>query len=469
MAMAPDAVFRIGTTTVAVVALELLEAPTPAIVIASNNWLQPEPGSLASDVMTRAGEAYAADLRAAVAQAPEEGIPPGAAVPIRGYDLAEGDARQAILHVITTSYPRRASFEGRIASTPQVIYAAVRNAVAMGVQMEARAVSLSMMGLRAGSATEAPPVMAAAFARGLADHLAPGVNLDAILVCETDDRRRALACEAIAAVVRASELATDNENRPTATASSEIANNGHVDGDDRAEDIDQAGSSDATSPPVRWISRAEIEASEEVYGWPLPDFLPVVATGEAGLGLPTSALQAITLIAATAPAPMAGGPPPDGIIWNPSTAVRFLQFGCGWLVDAAETARTERDAPRALAILHLLVQVSRQWVEAEPLNVHALVQLASAFLDASQVIQMVDPAQAISTAYRGLPAARGAVALDGDNPHACLVMGRYAVLFNQPDAARASLGRVIDLSPESPQALQAADLLETIAPSRPVE
>ena len=65
--MSPDAVFRIGTTTVAVVALELLEAPTPAIVVASNNWLQPEPGSLASDVMTRAGDAYAADLRAAVA------------------------------------------------------------------------------------------------------------------------------------------------------------------------------------------------------------------------------------------------------------------------------------------------------------------------------------------------------------------------------------------------------------------
>ena len=96
MAMSPDAVFRIGTTTVAVVALELLEAPTPAIVVASNNWLQPEPGSLASDVMTRAGDAYAADLRAAVAQAPEEGIPPGAAVPIRGHGLVDGEARQAV-------------------------------------------------------------------------------------------------------------------------------------------------------------------------------------------------------------------------------------------------------------------------------------------------------------------------------------------------------------------------------------
>ena len=469
MAMTPDAVFRIGSTTVAVVALELLEAPTPAIVVASNNWLQPDPGSLASDVMTRAGNAYEADLRAAVAQAPEEGIPPGAAVPIRGHDLVEGDARQAILHVITTSYPRRGSFEGRIPSTPQVVYAAVRNAIAMGAQMEARALSLSLIGLRAGSATEAPPVMAAAFARGLADHLAAGVNLEAILVCEADDRRRALACEAIAAVVRAGEMAAEGDDVTGDSASSEASHDGHDLGDDSSATIDQPVASDQASPPIQWVSRAAIEASEEVYGWPIPDFLPIVATGEAGLGLPTSALQAITLIAATAPAPMAGGAPPDGVVWNPSTAVRFMQFGCGWLVDAAETARTEGDAPRALAILHLLVQVSRQWVEAEPLNVHALVQLATAFLDASQVIQMVDPAQAVSTAYRGLPAARSAVALDGDNPHACLTMGRYAVLFNQPDAARASLGRVIDLSPESPQALQAADLLESIAPSRPVE
>jgi hypothetical protein len=468
MAMSPDAVFRIGTTTVAVVALELLEAPTPAIVVASNNWLQPEPGSLASDVMTRAGDAYAADLRAAVAQAPEEGIPPGAAVPIRGHGLVDGEARQAVLHAITTSYPRRGSFEGRGVSTPQVVYAAVRNAVAMGVQMEARAVSLSMIGLRPGSASEAPPVMAAAFARGLADHLAPGVNLDAILVCESDDRRRALACESLAAVVRAGELANHADDDGPASVEDPIASSGDY-GHEHAEDAADRDATEPASPPVRWVGRAEIEASEEIYGWPIPDFLPVVATGEEGLGLPTSALQAITLVAATAPAPMPGSAPPDGVVWNPASAVRFLQFGCGWLVDAAETAREAGDAPRALAILHLLVQVARQWVEAEPLNVHALVQLATAFLDASQVIQMVDPAQAVSAAYRGLPAARSAVALDGDNPHACLAMGRYAVLFNQMDAARASLGRVIDLSPESPQAHQAAELLESITPTRPAE
>gem|GEM_PF-977048 len=477
--MSPDAVFRIGTTTVAVVALDLLDAPTPAIVVASNNWLQPEPGSLASDVMTRAGDAYAADLRAAVAQASEEGIPPGAAVPIRGHDLVEGDARQAVLHAITTSYPRRGSFEGRGVSTPQVVYAAVRNAMAMGVEMDARAVSLSMIGLRPGSASEAPPLMAAAFARGLADHLAPGVNLDAVLVCEADDRRRALACEALAAVVRAGELATQPDadgptevedpiaSFPPPPHSQATGDHGH----DHAEDpAPRDGTrTEPASPPVRWVGRAEIEASEEVYGWPIPDFLPVVATGEEGLGLPTSALQAITLVAATAPAPMPGGAPPDGVVWNPASAVRFLQFGCGWLVDAAETARQAGDAPRALAILHLLVQVARQWVEAEPLNVHALVQLATAFLDASRVIQMVDPAQAVSAAYRGLPAARSAITLDGDNPHACLAMGRYAVLFNQMEVARASLGRVIDLSPESPQAHQAAELLESIAPTRPVE
>jgi hypothetical protein len=472
--MTPDAVFRIGTTTVAVVPIELLEAPTPAIVIASNNWLQPEPGSLASDAMTRAGDAYAADLRAAVAQAPDEGIQPGVAVPIRGHDLALGDARQAILHVITTSYPRRGSFEGRIPSNPQVVYAAVRNAVAMGHRMEARAISFSLMGLRPGSATEAPPVMAAAFARGLADHLADGVSLDAILVCEADDRRRALACEAIAAVVRAGHLAPEvheastNDHDETAPSYSD-GRDAAQDSDDRAgvgASLDQA---QAASPPVRWVSRAEIEASEEVYGWPIPEFLPIVATGAMGLGLPTSALQAITLVAATAPAPMPGGSPPDGAPWNPASAVRFLQFGCGWLVDAAETARADDDAPRALAILHLLVQVARQWAEVEPLSPHALVQLATAFLDASRVIQMVDPAQAVSAAYRGLPAARSAAALDPDNPHACLALGRYAVLFNQPDIARASLGRVIDLSPESPQAHQAAELLESIAPTRPVE
>jgi hypothetical protein len=468
MAMAPDAVFRIGDTTVAVVALELLEAPTPAIVVASNNWLQPEPGSLASDVMTRAGDAYAADLRAVVAQAPEEGIPPGAAVPIRGHDLVEGDARQAVLHVITTLYPRRGSFEGRSASTPQVVYAAVRNAVAMGVQMEARAVSLSLIGLRAGSATEAPPIMAAAFARAIADQLAPGVNLDAVLVCEADDRRRALACEALAAVVHAGEM----ESAGADTAPDPGADGAHESHGTLGDQPDATTSSDAAqpaSPPIRWVSRAEIEASEEVYGWPIPDFLPVVVTGKEGLGLPTSALQAITLVAATAPAPLTGGALPDGVVWNPATAVRFLQFGCGWLVDATETAREAGDAPRALAILHLLVQVARQWVEVEPLNVHALVQLSTAFLDSSHVIGVVDPGQAVSVAYRGLPAARSAVTLDGDNPHAFLAMGRYAVFFNQPDVARASLERVIDLSPESPQASQAAALLESITPSRPAE
>ena len=36
------------------------------------------------------------DLRAAVAQAPDEGIPPGAAVPIRGHDLDEAKANEAI-------------------------------------------------------------------------------------------------------------------------------------------------------------------------------------------------------------------------------------------------------------------------------------------------------------------------------------------------------------------------------------
>jgi hypothetical protein len=235
---------------------------------------------------------------------------------------------------------------------------------------------------------------------------------------------------------------------------------------------DATTSSDAAqpaSPPIRWVSRAEIEASEEVYGWPIPDFLPVVVTGKEGLGLPTSALQAITLVAATAPAPLTGGALPDGVVWNPATAVRFLQFGCGWLVDATETAREAGDAPRALAILHLLVQVARQWVEVEPLNVHALVQLSTAFLDSSHVIGVVDPGQAVSVAYRGLPAARSAVTLDDDNPHAFLAMGRYAVFFNQPDVARASLERVIDLSPESPQASQAAALLESITPSRPAE
>lgn len=476
MAMTPDAVFRIGGTTVAVVALELLDAPTPAVVVASNNWLQPEPGSVASDVMTRAGEAYATELRAAVASAPDAGIPPGAAVPVRGHDLVANDARQAVIHVVTTLYPRRGSFEGRVPGTPQAVYAAVRNAVAITVEMEARAVSLSLIGLRPGSATEAPPVMAAAFARALADHLAPGVALDAVLVCEADDRRRALACEALAAVVRAGEAAASGDGSD--------AHDGHVhadgadpgdppadptpDGHGEAGHAPTPGAPDG-SPPLRWVSRAEVEASDELYGWPIPDHLPVILTGGDGLGLPTSALQGITLVAATAPAPMPGGAPPDGVTWNPAAAVRFLQFGCGWLVDAADQARDAGDAARTLATLHLLVQVARQWVEAEPLSVHALVQLASAFLDAAQVIRVVDPSQAISVAYRGLPSARAAVGLDADNSHALLVMGRYAVLFNQPDAARATLSRVVELSPESPQAATAAELLESLVPARPSE
>ncbi len=457
MAMAPDAVFRIGGTTVAVLSLGLLDAPTPAIVVASNNWLQPEPGSVASEVMTRAGDAYAADLRAVIAATPDEGVPPGAAVPARGHGLADDDARQAVIHVVTSLYPRRGSFEGRVPATPQTVYAAVRNAIAMGLDMEARALSMSLMGLRPGTATEPPPVMAAAFARALFDHLAPGVNLDGILVCEADDRRRALACEALAAIVRAS--AAGNPDADGADASATMAET------DQAEDA-ETDAERMSTPPISWVSRAEVEATEELYGWPLPDWLPVVATDGDGLGLPTSALQGITLVAATAPAPMPGGSPPDGVVWNPAAAVRFLQFGCGWLVDAAEQAREARDAPRTLAILHLLVQVARQWVEAEPLSIHALVQLATAFLDSSQVIRSVDPAQAVSVAHRGLPAARAAVTIDGDSPHACLVMGRYAVLFNQPDAARVSLGRVIDLSPESPQAALAVELLESLAPQR---
>lgn len=114
MSITPDAVFQFGNTAVAVVPLPLIDAPTPTMLVSANNWLSPEPGSVASAIMTRAGDEYATDLRAAVAQSEEDGIPPGAAVPIRGYGLADEVARQAVINVVTTVYPVRGSYENRI-------------------------------------------------------------------------------------------------------------------------------------------------------------------------------------------------------------------------------------------------------------------------------------------------------------------------------------------------------------------
>ena len=77
--------------------------------------------------------------------------------------------------------------------------------------------------------------------------------------------------------------------------------------------------------------------------------------------------------------------------------------------------------------------------------------------------------QAVGSAYRGVPFARAAATVDPENPHACLILGRYAVFFNQTEAARASLGRVLELAPGSPQADLASVLLESLTMVRSAE
>lgn len=407
--------------------------------------------------MARAGDEYATDLRAAVAQADEAGIPPGAAVPIRGYGLADEVARQAVINVVTSVYPVRGTLENRIPASPQTVYAAVRNGLAVVASVGAPGTSLSLIGVRPGYGSEAPPIMAAALARALFDHLTSGVKLDGVLICETDPSRRALACEALAAVERASieQLATEG---PTAT-------------DDAPEEIAAADHGPETAPAFLWLSRAQVEETEELYGWPLPEWLPVVAPSEPGkgFGLPLSAMQAVTLLNASAPAPVPGTALPDGVVWNPAGASRFLQFGCGWLTSAIEEAKSEGNIPVVLGMAHLLIQVARQWHETEPLGLQPLVQLATGWFEASEVFRSIDPAQAVGSAYRGVPFARAAATIDPDNPHACLVLGRYAVFFNQAEAARASLGRVLELAPGSPQADLASLLLESLTMVRPAE
>ncbi len=407
--------------------------------------------------MARAGDEYATDLRAAVAQADEAGIPPGAAVPIRGYGLADEVARQAVINVVTSVYPVRGTLENRIPASPQTVYAAVRNGLAVVASVGAPGTSLSLIGVRPGYGSEAPPIMAAALARALFDHLTSGVKLDGVLICETDPSRRALACEALAAVERASieQLATEG---PTAT-------------DDAPEEVAAADHGPETAPAFLWLSRAQVEETEELYGWPLPEWLPVVAPSEPGkgFGLPLSAMQAVTLLNASAPAPVPGTALPDGVVWNPAGASRFLQFGCGWLTSAIEEAKSEGNIPVVLGMAHLLIQVARQWHETEPLGLQPLVQLATGWFEASEVFRSIDPAQAVGSAYRGVPFARAAATIDPDNPHACLVLGRYAVFFNQAEAARASLGRVLELAPGSPQADLASLLLESLTMVRPAE
>ncbi len=457
MSITPDAVFQFGNTAVAVVPLPLIDAPTPTMLVSANNWLSPEPGSVASVIMTRAGDEYATDLRAAVAQSEEDGIPPGAAVPIRGYGLADEVARQAVINVVTTVYPIRGSFENRIPASPQTVYAAVRNGLAVVASVGAPGTSLSLIGVRPGYGSEAPPVMAAALARALFDHLTSGVKLDGVLICETDPSRRALACEALAAVERASQEQPETEG---ATAT-----------DDAAEAVGLADHESESSPPVLWLSRAQVEESEELYGWPLPDWLPLVAPREPGkgLGLPLSAMQAITILNASAPAPVPGTALPDGVVWNPAGASRFLQFGCGWLTSEIEEAKSEGNISVALGMAHLLIQVARQWHETEPLGLQPLVQLATGWFEASEVFRSIDPVQAVGSAYRGVPFARAAATVDPENPHACLILGRYAVFFNQTEAARASLGRVLELAPGSPQADLASVLLESLTMVRSAE
>ena len=201
----------------------------------------------------------------------------------------------------------------------------------------------------------------------------------------------------------------------------------------------------------------------------MPEWLPVVAPGEPGegFGLPLSAMQAVTILNASAPAPVPGTALPDGVVWNPAGASRFLQFGCGWLTSAIEEAKSEGNITVALGMAHLLIQVARQWHETEPLGLQPLVQLATGWFEASEVFRSIDPEQAVGSAYRGVPFARAAATVDPDNPHACLILGRYAVFFNQAEAARASLGRVIELAPGSPQADLASLLLESLTMVRP--
>ncbi|MGH2460935.1 MAG: hypothetical protein ACRDIY_18925 [Chloroflexota bacterium] len=199
--MSTETRVQIGETTIEIVAQNLLQMTTPAIMLSANNNLRTSPihWSWSQEVEKRAGSTYREECSWVSRSAGPTGLPQGCAAVTGAGALSTSTSLRWVIQAITTHYDNHSN---RRPATPEIVYQAVRAGLEKAEVFRIDAVATYVMAIRKGFSSASDDQMAEALFRALFDHAAVASSLKCLMVCETDAARLATAVTAMNRVVQ---------------------------------------------------------------------------------------------------------------------------------------------------------------------------------------------------------------------------------------------------------------------------
>ena len=188
----------VGNLTVNVVAENLLTIEAEALILSANKRLNGGSG-LSAAVERAAGPSFVAERDRIVPTGPSNGFFRGTAVVTSSGNLAADGWRRRLIHAITIKYEHG----HRIPTTPEIVYAAVRDALDRAEVYGIGSLGTYLMATRTARAGEAPwataprEVMATALVRAILDHARIANHVRTVSICETEPERFDMAWEAL--------------------------------------------------------------------------------------------------------------------------------------------------------------------------------------------------------------------------------------------------------------------------------
>ena len=188
----------VGNLTVNVVAESLLTLEAEALILSANKRLNGGSG-LSAAVERAAGPTFVAERDRIVPTGPSNGFFRGTAVVTSSGNLAAGRLRRRLIHAITIKYEHG----HRLPTTPEIVYAAVRDALDRAEVYGIGSLGTYLMATRTARAGEAPwataprEVMATALVRAILDHARIANHVRTVTICETEPERLDMAWEAL--------------------------------------------------------------------------------------------------------------------------------------------------------------------------------------------------------------------------------------------------------------------------------
>ncbi|MSQ43655.1 MAG: hypothetical protein EXR45_05540 [Chloroflexi bacterium] len=188
----------VGNLTITVVAENLLTLEAEALILSANKRLNGGSG-LSAAVERAAGPSFVAERDRIVPTGPSNGFFRGTAVVTSSGNLAAGRLRRRLIHAITIKYEHG----HRIPTTPEIVYAAVRDALDRAEVYGIESLGTYLMATRTARVGEAPwataprDIMATALVRAVLDHARIANHVRTVTICETEPERFDMAWEAL--------------------------------------------------------------------------------------------------------------------------------------------------------------------------------------------------------------------------------------------------------------------------------